>query len=120
MKKRAKAQLAPGDVEGSKEGFLPKSAAAGKEEAESGEEEWMEADVVIAGDGVRSIARRDMLKIHGEEDHSKSTVTALRIYSAYHFAYRDRAALQFKIPDKQLIGFYLREIKSSMTLSFWS
>lgn len=64
---------APGDVDAVKKGeFLPKSASASAKtfgEGE-GEEEWVEADVVIAGDGVRSVARRDMLKVHGEEDHS--------------------------------------------------
>jgi hypothetical protein len=35
------------------------------------EEVWLEADLVIAADGIRSVARRGMLKKLGEEDHSK-------------------------------------------------
>jgi 2-polyprenyl-6-methoxyphenol hydroxylase-like FAD-dependent oxidoreductase len=37
------------------------------------EEVWLEADLVIAADGIRSVARRDMLKKLGEEDHSTSS-----------------------------------------------
>lgn len=49
-----------------------KAAANGKAEAEQldREEVWLEADLVIAADGIRSVARRDMLKKLGEEDHS--------------------------------------------------
>ena len=49
-----------------------KAAAGGKAEEQQldREEVWLEADLVIAADGIRSVARRDMLKKLGEEDHS--------------------------------------------------
>lgn len=49
-----------------------KAAAASdaKEQNLNREEVWLEADLVIAADGIRSVARRDMLKKLGEEDHS--------------------------------------------------
>ncbi|KAJ9126276.1 hypothetical protein QFC24_002007 [Naganishia onofrii] len=37
------------------------------------EEVWLEADLVIAADGIRSVARRGMLKKLGEEDHIEDT-----------------------------------------------
>jgi salicylate hydroxylase len=50
-----------------------KNESVGAESKAVGEEgaEWFEADVILGADGVRSVARRDMLKLEGEEDHSE-------------------------------------------------
>lgn len=55
-----------------------KAAADGKagEQQLDREEVWLEADLVIAADGIRSVARRDMLKKLGKEDHSMSLHSA--------------------------------------------
>lgn len=57
-----------------------KAAANGKAEEQQldREEVWLEADLVIAADGIRSVARRDMLKKLGEEDHSMCRVCSAR------------------------------------------
>lgn len=41
---------------------------------QGGEKEdlWLEADVVVGADGIRSVARRDMLRLRGEGDHSEN------------------------------------------------
>lgn len=46
------------------------AAESAREEDLDREEVWLEADLVIAADGIRSVARRGMLKKLGEEDHS--------------------------------------------------
>jgi salicylate hydroxylase len=34
--------------------------------------EWLEADVILCADGIKSDIRRDMMKIHGQIDHGTS------------------------------------------------
>lgn len=58
-----------------------KAAVNGKAEEQQldREEVWLEADLLIAADGIRSVARRDMLKKLGEEDHSMSTIRSVAL-----------------------------------------
>lgn len=41
--------------------------------------EWVEGDVILASDGVKSKARGAMLKRKGEEDHGKYLLSAKRV-----------------------------------------
>jgi salicylate hydroxylase len=38
--------------------------------------EWLEADVIICADGIKSRIRRDMMKLHGQTDDSESLLTS--------------------------------------------
>lgn len=74
-------QVQYGEATGDRTRFLIRRAASndtGGHGIENGnskdaekEEVWFEADVVIGADGIRSVARRDMLKLHGEDDHGE-------------------------------------------------
>ncbi|KAJ6471876.1 salicylate hydroxylase [Mycena sanguinolenta] len=41
--------------------------------AEEGEGHWVDADVILGADGVKSVVRRCMLALHGEEDDAEDT-----------------------------------------------
>ncbi|KAJ7777083.1 salicylate hydroxylase [Mycena metata] len=44
-----------------------------RERHEAGEGRWVEVDVILGADGVKSVIRKWMLAVHGEEDHAEDT-----------------------------------------------
>jgi salicylate hydroxylase len=40
------------------------------------EGEWLEADVILCADGIKSHIRRDMMKIHGQTVHGTSPISS--------------------------------------------
>lgn len=57
--------------------FLVRRDAATGNEGEK-EQVWLEADVLVGADGIRSVARRDMLRLRGDEDHGQHHVSRSR------------------------------------------
>ncbi len=65
--KVSSSQIAEAEKEQSKSDAVGEEAKVEKEEGE-----WFQADVILGADGVKSVTRRDMLRLEGEEDHSES------------------------------------------------
>jgi hypothetical protein len=41
--------------------------------------EWLEADVILCADGIKSNIRTDMMKIHGQIDHGISHMHLIKL-----------------------------------------
>ena len=50
-----------------------------KRKTDDPESDWMEYDLIVAADGVKSGIRRQMMALHGEVDEAQDTVSYSRI-----------------------------------------